>query len=638
MEHRIESIFVFGNYKLDPEGQVLLCNNEIVPLTPKLFETLRLLVENGGRTLSKETFLTSLWPDTFVEESNLAQYIFHLRRMLGENSDGQTYIKTVPRRGYQFVAPVKVVLATPVNGITYSSPDTGGDNGSGATRAGKRSVSRTWRYIAFAFPLFAILFLALYIVVWRQPQSAPASQPAPGKESIAVLRFKHIGEVGSDADLGMGMTDALITKLSNLTNIKVRPTSSIINTGQTDPMEIGRELMVDTVLDGTIQSTGDVIRVTVQLINVRDGVTIWANKFDSGAKDVFAVQDSISEQVSLSLVNRLNQTEIARLNKRHTNNLAAYEAYSRGRYFWATSSRTNFSKAVEYFEKAIELDPGYALAYSGLADAQILVASTLTGTSSAVENEKSAKANVLRALELDGSLAEPHATLAAITFQEGGDWNAVEKEFLVSIELNPNYSVAYNWYSLHLLAQGQFATAETMMRRALEIDPVSPSMTTALGQIYYFGKQYDLAIKQFEKSIELDPKFVRANVYLALSLGAIGKDEQAVQLMESVSRDYPTYTNVKTALGYLYSKSGRPGDAKKMLSRLEKIENPSVFEKYGIALINLHLGNREKSIEILKEISSFRSLNLIVRLKFDPELNILRQDKEFEDLLSKANG
>ena len=177
-----------------------------------------------------------------------------------------------------------------------------------------------------------------------------------------------------------------------------------------------------------------------------------------------------------------------------------------------------------------------------------------------------------------------------------------------------------------------------MMRRALEIDPVSPSMTTALGQIYYFGKQYDLAIKQFEKSIELDPKFVRANVYLALSLGAIGKDEQAVQLMESVSRDYPTYTNVKTALGYLYSKSGRPGDAKKMLSRLEKIENPSVFEKYGIALINLHLGNREKSIEILKEISSFRSLNLIVRLKFDPELNILRQDKEFEDLLSKANG
>jgi|CXWL01.1.fsa_nt_gi DNA-binding winged helix-turn-helix (wHTH) protein/TolB-like protein/Tfp pilus assembly protein PilF len=630
MEHRIESIFVFGNYRLDPEGQVLLRNNEIVPLTPKLFETLRLLVENGGRTLSKETFLTSLWPDTFVEESNLAQNIFHLRRVLGEDSRGKIFIKTVPKRGYRFVAPTKLIPTGTLNGHNKISILENGQTAHGSE--GNGGFQYRWPLVICVVALFVFGPAAFWTVHWRLNQVGQiASVSSIDGKSLAVLKFKQIG--GGDDQLSMGMTDALITKLSTLKQLKIRPTSSIFQSKQVDPVEIGRELRVGKILDGSIQQTRDSVRVSVQLINVENGVTIWAKSFDASSTNIFEVQDAISEQVSHSLLEQLSESDSLLVSKRYTGNLEAYEAYSRGRYFWAISSRSDLGKAVEHFQRAISLDPQYSLAYSGLADAQILIASSLSGTPRAKTNQNLAKINAVKALELDNSLAEPHATLAAVIFEEKGDWAAAEAEFLKSIELNPNYAAAHNWYALHLLAQGQFERAEVELKKALEIDPVSPGMNLALGQIYYFAKQYDRSTEQFGKTLELDPEFLRAKLFMGLSLEAAGRTDDARPIFEQLNRDFPKYTAASTALGCLYADEGNHEGARDLLKALDRVSPPSIFETYGIAVINAHLGNTEKSLLLLSDISRTKNVSIMARIKFDPKLDILRQDSRFQKFL-----
>ncbi|MEZ5426601.1 MAG: winged helix-turn-helix domain-containing protein [Pyrinomonadaceae bacterium] len=636
MEDKSDYYYEFGQYRVDSLNKLLLRNNKVVPLTPKLFDTLLILLENNGRVLSKKEFFNEIWTDTFVEESNLTQNIFQLRKTLGEGD----FIETVPKRGYRFSAKVEVLPIrnlTQEDGLVVNSnknqPDFSAIN---PQRFSILTVSR-FRYLGLLF-LSISLFSLGYFLSFSLPQSKTKVQGniSPNR-SIAILPFKNIGGKTANETLEIGMTDALITKLGNLQKINVRPTGAVIEAKETEPIKVGHELNVDTVLSGTIQRDKDQIRVNVQLVRVSDGITLWADKYDASAKNIFDVQDNISEKIIRSLVSQLDETDNLQVNKRYTNNIEAYEAYSRGRYFWTTSSHTDLNKSLEYFQKAIELDPNFALAYSGLADLHIFWASNNTGIPSASEHLKLAKLNAQKALEIDNTLANPHTTLAAIIFKEKGNWNLTEKEFLKSIELNPNYPVAHHWYSLHLLSQGEFEKAESEMKKALEIDPVSPSMNLALGQIYFYWQRYDSALSQFEKTLELDPDFARANVYLAISLTAVGKKERAVSILEQVYREYPTHTHAKTALGCLYADSGRETDALRILDSFESMKTPSIYDKYGMAVINAHLRKTDKAFSILESISSYKNLDMIVRLKFDPKLDVLRNDKNFVQILNKKN-
>lgn len=632
--------YEFGSYLLDPENKLLFHNEEVVPLPPKLFDTLYYLVANSGKTLFKEEILENVWSETFVEEGNLAQIIFHLRKILGQGKNSQIFIKTMPKRGYRFVASVKIITNNMVKSdgkefFNGSGMSTGVTSDKKAIATNSLRKYNNLRNLALLLLIGTLCALAFAFFFSQKPTNNTYVVDSPTmNRSLAVLPFQLIDEEINDKKMSFGMADALITKLSNLDNVRVRPTSAIIQTKQSDPLSIGRELLVDNILTGTIQQTSDQIRVTVQLVNIKDGSTVWADKFDTSVKNIFEVQDNISEQVSHYLKQELSKTENKQINKRYTNNIEAFEAYNKGRYFWNKRTPAALTKSSEYFQKAIRFDPQYALAYAGLADCYLLLASEESNPITGKEYKKKAKTTAIKAIEIDDTLAEPHTTLASIMFEENNDWDTVEKEFLKSIELNPNYSTAHHWYSLHLFSVGQFEKAESEINKALQIDPVSLSINNGLGLLYLFQGKYQFAKEQFQKTLELDPNFPSPNYYLPLALFQLGNIEESLVLLGSYVENHPKDLSAKFSLGYLLAAKGDVPKAQNLLSDLEKVNDTSELFQYTLAMLNANVGNTEKAFDILKKVSASKNLNLVIHLKYDPRLNILRQDYRFQEFIS----
>jgi TolB-like protein len=352
-------IYEFGDFSLNAPERLLLREGQAVALKPKVLDLLLILVQNSGHIIEKDVLIKQVWPDSFVEESNLTVNISVLRKVLGKSKDGKAYIENISKRGYRFVAKVIVSEPAPHQLTIHTN--------------GKH-------------------------------------QEHSGRTSIAVLPFKHIGSSENDEYLGLGITDALITRLSNVQQVIVRPTNAIRKYKDVlDPITAGQELKVETVLDGSIRRSGQRIRVTVQLVSVADGASLWAEKFDEQFTDIFDVEDSISEQVTKALMLRLSSEEKEQLVKHHTRDAKAYQAYLRGQYCCDKRTKDSLEKAIAYFQQAIDIDSNFALAYFGLAYCYILISSfnTLPPKECLPKSEKA----ILKALQLDNTLAEAHALL-----------------------------------------------------------------------------------------------------------------------------------------------------------------------------------------------------------------------------------
>ncbi len=363
-------IYEFGDFRIDVGRRLLLLRSdgESVPLTPKVFDTLLYLVEHSGAVLDKDALMAAIWPDIVVEENNLSQNIYTLRRVLGESRGEHRYIMTVPGRGYRFVADVKTLPGE--NGreeaeITESRVEKFEKSGAPPAEITKKGKNKIWLVAAGVF-VAGLSFLGFYL--WRA-QTKPAPD-APIK-TIAVMPFKPLVAENRNEALQLGMADTLIARLSNSEKIVVRPITSVRRYGglEQDSLAAGRELGVDSVLDGSIQTWGDRIRISARLVSVGDGKQLWAGQFDEKFTDIFAVQDSISERVAAALVPRLSGEERRRLTKHDTENLEAYQLYLKGRFHAAKLTLPETKKAISYFQQAIEIDPTYALAYARLANA-----------------------------------------------------------------------------------------------------------------------------------------------------------------------------------------------------------------------------------------------------------------------------
>jgi DNA-binding winged helix-turn-helix (wHTH) protein len=366
MSNRFSRVYEFGSFRLNATEGLLLCDGSPVPLAPKAFAILSVLVEKGGRLVEKSELMEVVWPDTFVEESNLTQNIFTLRKLLGKDAHGRSYIETVSRRGYRFTAEVKELR-------DEGLPTAERSNGVALSGGGSRALT-----------------------------------------SIAVLPFSLIGEESGDEYLKLGMADALITRLGNIRKLILRPTSAVRKyvSHEQDSIRLGQKLGVDAVLEGTIRRRGEHVRITVQLVSVSGETMLWAERFDEKFTDIFAVEDSISEQVAAALILKLTGDEKRRLTKRYTEDVEAYQAYLKGRYFWNKRTEEEMRKGVKYFRQAIELDPLYALAYAGLADSYNVLG--IYNASAPRETFPKAKAAALKALEIDDALAEAHTSLASV--------------------------------------------------------------------------------------------------------------------------------------------------------------------------------------------------------------------------------
>ncbi len=478
------------------------------------------------------------------------------------------------------------------------------------------------------FVLIAVVLIGLTVSLFSSwfGKGREAEKPT-ALRSIAVLPFKQLTD-GRDEQMELGMADALITTLSNVREITVRPTSAIRKywSSAQDPVAAGRELRVDAVLDGSIVRVGDHTRVTVQLVRVRDGRPVWAETLDETSNDIFAVQDAISEKTAEALELTLTGEQRQRLRKHFTQNKEAYQLYLKGRYLWARRTAEDLQKAIGYFQQAIARDPQYALAYAGLADSNALL-NLYSGTqfTNAFPRARDAAA---KALAIDDSLAEAHATLAYVKYNYEWDWSGARKEFQRAIELNPNYATAHQWYAEYLFYMERFDEALVEINRAFELDPSSVIINLELGTPYLYRRQYDKAMEKYLKALDLDPNSPLSLCSLAICYEQTGMYDQAAATYQKIRR----YKMGLTGLGYVLAISGRRAEARAVLEELMSPSGKQQPSPYNIARVYAGLGDKEKALSWLEKAFNVRD-ERIVMLKVDPKLDLLRSDPRFDALL-----
>ena len=641
----VNVLFEFGRFQLDPPERLLLCEGQPVSLTPKAFDLLLALVDRSGHLIEKEELLKIVWPDSFVEEGNLAVTISLLRKALNDDRGQHRYIETVSKKGYRFVADVKrhddsePAPAQPPVADTRPTTDLAPNPiSAGSPMPIVRETLPVSRNVNSARPNMwvgvAILLIALVVIVVTHHRATPSVPDSTEIRSLAVLPFQTLGINTPDKYLEIGMTDAVITKLANTRKVIVRPTSAIQRYAGTQltPQAVGREQGVDAVLEGRIQRNGDRVRVTVQLIRVQDGVQLWADTFDKQFTDIFALEDSLSEMAAQSIRLQLTGEENRRFTKRSTENPAAYEAYMKGRFFWNKRTDTGLKKGLDYFRDAIQLDPAFAEAYVGVADSYATLG--LYAVLPPKTAFPAAKDAGQRALQMDNTLAAAHATLGFIYFYYEWDPSSAADEFQRALAANPHYAMAHSWYAESLAARGQYSEAVAEAQRALQDDPLSMIIGSNAGWTYALAGQDERATDTLKKAMEIDASFPRTHFRLGQVYEqrgefalAISEFEQAVHLAE----DDPYYEG---SLGHGYGASGNLQQARIVLQKLQDRAKHQYVPPYAIAVVYAGMGDRDQAFRWLQKALEDRSTSMVF-LRSDPEFAALRSDPRFSQL-SKA--
>ncbi len=464
---------------------------------------------------------------------------------------------------------------------------------------------------------------------------ALAGQLRSDQESIAVLPFRVLGPPGEntgDEYLGIGLTDALITRLSNVQRLVVRPTSSVLryHGAAIEPLLAGRDLGIDYVIDGSLRRVGNRLRVTAQLLSVKEGVTRWAEQFDEDSTDVLQIEDSISEKVAAALLPQLTGDEKQQLSKRGTDNSEAFEAYLRGRYYWSSYTEVGLAKALESYKKAIKLDPDYALAYTGIADYYNWLG--VFGIRPFAETSAAAKQNAAKAVELDATSAEAYSALGFATVCHDFDWKVAEGQHRRAIEINPNYSTGHHWYAFHLMMEGRFNEGLEQMLLTRELDPLSPSVLQAVGWCYYHARRFDEAIATYRSMLESVPDFPYGLVTLSWILRHTGDVDEAVQAAEKAHELSGGGAFYLAALGQAYAAAGRESDARVVLDRLAQLSVHGYVSPYHLSLIHLNLGERQRALELVLDAYAIKDA-WVVWLGVEPQFDPLRGEPAFESVL-----
>jgi DNA-binding winged helix-turn-helix (wHTH) protein/TolB-like protein len=647
--------YEFGRFRLDAGERVLLRDRELVPLTPKVFDILLALVEQGGHIVEKDDLMKRVWPDSFVEEGNLTQNVSLLRKALGENHGGSQFIETVARRGYRFVATVREARDDG-NGhapriVSFRSEETIGadavapvamvaepvkadlglldQNGGQAPLAG--DVARApfslagLKNHAFALALAAVLIAAICVVYFTGWGRAGNTVARP-IESIAVLPFVDDAADSDSAYLNDKIAESLINSLSKLPKLRVVPRSVVASYKgkDIDPRQIGRDLNVRAVVTGRMRRHGDTISIQADLIDVDNVAQIWGQLYDRKLADILVAQDDISRDIFENLRLKLNVEE-----KKH---LEAYRVYLKGRNAWNKRTAEGLQQGIDYFNQAIEIDPNYAPAYAGLADCYNML--VVYGSSTPKEGFPKAKDAAIKALDIDETLAEAHTSLAFIKFRWDRDRVETEREFQQAIRLKPSYAPAHQWYSSYLVALERFDEAIAEAKRTEELEPLSFVASSHLGWIYYLSGQSDRAVAQCSRILKLDPNSFPALRYRGLAYEQKGMYGEAIaDFQKGVKLSGSPL--ILALLGHAYAASGKKAEAQQVLSELQDLQDRQYVSPYTVAAIYAGLGEKDQAFKWLEKANDERDIWLM-NLKVDPVFSNLRSDRRFTDLLSRA--
>jgi TolB-like protein/DNA-binding winged helix-turn-helix (wHTH) protein/Tfp pilus assembly protein PilF len=622
MAEKTKRFFDFGRFRLDSAEGVLLADGHAVPLTPKAFETLVALLERSGHIMEKDELLNRVWPDTFVEEGTLTQNISTLRKILGEADDGSVFIETIPRRGYRFVGTVRETDFGPGSEDQISTIP-----GGKVAQTGIRSSRLAALALAAAFLLVAVL---LREWIW------PATGPAKSKVMLAVLPFQNFSGDSQQEYFSNGLTEEMITQLGDLEpsrlGVIARTSAMQYKDTKKSAREIGQELGVDYLLEGSVRREGDRVRITAQLIQVKDQTHLWASDYDRNLRDILILQSDVAGAIAKEIKLRLSPEERTRLASRPALAPEAYELYLKGRYFWNKRSRSGFMKAIEYFQQAIAREPNYAQAYAGLADSYILLGPNDILPANQVYPQ--AKEAASKALELDDSMAEPHASLGFVKLLY--DWNpaAAEVEFRRAIELDSNYPTGHHWYAYNLAAMGRMDEALREIRRAQELDPLSLIINTDVAQILFFARRYDEAIAQCQKTIDLDSHFGQAYWYQGLLYEQKGMFDQAVDAFLKQVNLSPTDPSEEAAIRSAYRTSGMPGFWRNRVEMLERQSKKYYVSPYTFAVIYSRMGDKGKALDELRKAYDERYPSMVFA-EFEPVFDGVRSDPRYGELLRR---
>ena len=638
-------IFEFGQFRLDTTERILSRNGEQLPLAPKVFDTLVVLVRHRGHLLEKTQLMEEVWPDTFVAEINLAVNVSTLRKILGESEDGRPFIETVPKRGYRFVAEVsepsyksEFVIHNRVRArivarekTEWLATETEVDAPVSRDITGvAKSASLQRRVVLAVLGAGVVAVGLLAIPLWRISHGRTAT-PAPPVRSIAVLPFKPINAEANDEYLELGVADDLINRLTALQEIAVRPTSTIrkyTNLNQ-DPIAAGRELKVDAVLEGNIQKLGDHVRITTTLWSVSQGKPLWSNQFDENLQDIFTFEDSISARVAQAVIPQLSGEDKRLLARNQTENAQAHDAYLKGIYFWNKRTEDGLTRAISYFQQAIDAEPNFARAYSGMADCYLsLYDYNMLAPDMAVPKARTA---AQKAIALDNTLAEAHTTLGYLETLYDWNWRDAEKEFKTAIALSPNYANAHHWYGLYLAFTGRFDESLHELSTAQQLDPLSLPINSNLGRVLYFNRQFDAAIAQLKATVDLDPDFWGAHYKLAEAYEGAGRYQDAVSEYEKgfeLSGD----KSLAEAMRRAFATSGYRGAIEAWLSQEQENARNGQRVAFGLAQLNASLGHNDLALTYLGQALKERT-SWVILINCHPKFDGLRRDARFQELL-----
>jgi DNA-binding winged helix-turn-helix (wHTH) protein/tetratricopeptide (TPR) repeat protein len=591
----IKHSYEFGPFQLDLENRLLSHNGETVALAPKVFEMLLLLIERRGQVVKKEEMMKTLWPDRYVEISNLTQNIFLLRKILGEESGKAQYIETIPKRGYRFIGTVKEIQAEVKE--TFE------------TEPGEEPETET------------------------QPEIL--TRPDEARISIAVLPM--VNETGDPAleYLTDGITDSIINSLSQLPQVRViaRSLCYRYKGKEAEAQKAGRELTADAVLVSRMIALGNVLLIRAELLEVSTGWQLWGEQYQTRLSNILQVQEEVATNISAKLHLRLTEEEKKRLGKHATESPDAYEYYLKGRYYRNLRTGEGYRKAIESFEQAIKLDPGYARAHAALADSY--ASFDFYGILPPWETSPKAKAAAINALVIDDTLAEAHTALACVKMMYERDWSNAEREFKRAIELDPDYAQAHNWYSHFLMAMGRIDESFAESQIALRLDPLDDSINQYLGWHHIHARQFGRAIAQLEKTLADNPDFFLARVTLGMAYEQKGDVEKAI---EEFKKAYQLEKNavVLGFLGHAHAMVGNREEAIKILDELEELAKRTYVPPFSIGLIYTALGESTEAFEWFEKalVAQNEWLNW---LKVTPQVDSLRAYEQFQDLLRRLN-
>jgi TolB-like protein/DNA-binding winged helix-turn-helix (wHTH) protein len=622
----------FGVFQVNLAARELRKHGVRIRLPGQPFCVLSILLERPGQVVSREEMRDKLWDsDTFVDyERSLNSAIRKLRAVLGDSQESPRYIETVPRLGYRFIAPIEEIPSSSEANLARPLEPTLG----GAAPKGVRHPSRNWPLI-LGIPAL-LLTLASGYFMWSQ---ARVRRPRPvARLMLAVLPFENLTGDPTQDYLSDGLTEEMIAQLGHLDpeHLGVIARTSVMHYKHTSEQvgQIGRELGVQYVLEGSLRRESDRVRVTAQLVEMKDQTHIWSRQYDRELKSLLALQTEIAQETADEIEVTLGRGHKAWTADRKVASPSSYQAYDlylKGRFFWNKRTKDGFQQAADYFQQSIANDPNYARAYAGLADTFALMSSWSFAPQT--EAIPKARAAALRALQLDDSLAEAHTSLALIAENYDYDWQTAEKEYRRAIQLDPQYATAHQWYAECLSFQGRFPEALEESERARQLDPLSLIIATDHAVILYFARQYDRAIEQFRAVLAMEPNFARAHmvVYAYVEKGMFRE-----ALAETDSWRHSDGSPLSELEAYVYGRWGKQQQAERALAQWKRgsLRKPEVTT---LVLLEAYVatGRKQGALALLETLYREHS-NLVTTLKVEPALDPLRDDPHFQELLRRV--